>query len=38
MVKQTGPTNPNVRVLIEELRRLANKNDAPIWRKVAEEL
>lgn len=38
MVKHTGPTNPNVRVLIEELRRIANKNDAPIWRKVADEL
>jgi len=37
-MKITGPTDPNVRVLIEELRRLANENDAPIWRRAADDI
>lgn len=36
--KRTGPTNILLRKTIRELRKLANKNNAPIWDYVAELL
>jgi large subunit ribosomal protein L18e len=37
-VRRTGPTNYVLRVTIDELRRAASRNRAPIWRYVAEIL
>jgi large subunit ribosomal protein L18e len=38
MAKRTGPTNPYLRSLIEELKIKARELQAPIWRTVAEKL
>lgn len=38
MVKRTGPTNPYLKKLIEELRGQSFKNKTPIWKDVAERL
>ena len=38
MVKVTGPTDPNVRLLITRLRKLSNEHNAKVWRKVSEIL
>lgn len=35
MVK-SGPTDPNTRALINALKRASSKNDARIWKRVAE--
>lgn len=37
-MKRTGPTNPILREAIVALERLARKENAPIWKRVAEEL
>ncbi|MDD5331470.1 MAG: 50S ribosomal protein L18e [Candidatus Nanoarchaeia archaeon] len=37
-MKRTGPTNIHLRNLIVDLKILANKEKAPVWRKVAKEL
>ena len=37
-MKRTGPTNPYLRGLIIDLEIAARKNDAPIWKRVAELL
>ena len=38
MVKRTGPTNSNLRVLISELKTLSIKNKNRVWKMVAENL
>ncbi len=38
MVKRTGPTNPCLKELIEELRKKFVETKAKIWRDVAEKL
>ncbi len=37
-MKRTGPTNPYLRGLIIDLEIAARKNNAPIWKRVAELL
>ena len=37
-MKRTGSTNIHLRKMISELRKAANKNNAEIWRRVAELL
>ena len=38
MVKPTGPTNPHLRKLIDDLRKKSFELNAPIWRTIAEKL
>lgn len=38
MVKRTGPTNPYLRKLIEDLKKKSFELKAPIWKDVAEKL
>lgn len=38
MVRKTKATNPLLRKLIKELIKASNENDAPIWKRVAEDL
>jgi len=38
MGKRTGPTNPNLKELIENLKKKSFELKAPIWREVAEKL
>lgn len=38
MVKRTGPTNPYLRKLIEELKRKSLEAKAPIWKATAQKL
>ena len=38
MVKRTGPTNPLLQGLIENLKRKAFELKAPIWKEVAKKL
>jgi len=38
MVKRTGPTNPYLKKLIENLKKKSFELKAPIWRDVAEKL
>jgi len=35
-VVRTGPSDPNTRALINALRKTSNKQDARIWKRVAE--
>jgi len=37
-MKPTGPTNPYLRKLIEELKKKSLELNAPIWKEVAEKL
>jgi len=37
-MKRTGPTNPELRNLIEELRKKRREHDVNIWKRVAEDL
>ena len=37
-MKRTGPTNPVLRDAILRLEIISRKENAPIWRRVAEEL
>lgn len=37
-MKKTGPTNPELRKLIKELKKSSMENKAPIWKRVALEL
>ena len=37
-MKKSGPTNPELQKLIQELREAWKKNKASIWKKMAEEL
>lgn len=38
MGKTTGPTNPNLSKLIQDLRILSFKEDVNIWKSIANEL
>lgn len=38
LMKKTGPTNPALQKLIQELKEASRKNKAAIWRAVADEL
>ncbi len=38
MAKRTGPTNKNLRELIEKLKELSIKEDVKIWKRVAKDL
>src|SRR3989338_4778810 len=38
MAKRTGPTNPNLRNLIIELRDLSKQQNVNIWDRIAEDL
>lgn len=38
MAKRTGTTNIQMQALIKELKHLANKNEVPLWKRIAEEL
>ena len=35
---RTGPTNPNLRSLIEELRKKSYSDNVPLFRRVADDL
>ncbi|MEK6839465.1 MAG: 50S ribosomal protein L18e [Nanoarchaeota archaeon] len=37
-MKKTGPTNPTLQRLIQELREASKKNKADIWKVIAKEL
>lgn len=37
-MKPTGPTNPQLCTLIEELRKAFRKENADIWHRIAEDL
>jgi len=37
-MKRTGPTNPYLKKLIEDLKKRAFESDTPIWKDVAEKL
>lgn len=37
-MKKTGPTNPTLQKLIQELREASKKNKADIWKVIAREL
>lgn len=37
-MRKTGPTNPNMRKLIADLRSLGTKEKIKMWKKIAEEL
>ena len=38
MVKRTGPTNPILKELVQELRILSYKEKAPLWKRLADDL
>jgi len=38
MTKRTGTTNIQMQALIKELKHLGNKNNIPLWKRIAEEL
>lgn len=38
MVKRTGPTNSSLKSLVIDLRKLSNKEDVKIWKRVGEDL
>lgn len=37
-MKRTGPTNPYLKGLVEELRKKSFESNVPIWKAVAEKL
>ncbi|MBR9691234.1 50S ribosomal protein L18e [Candidatus Woesearchaeota archaeon] len=37
-MKRTGPTNPLLKGLIQELRKKANEHGAKIWKRIADDL
>lgn len=38
MVKRTGPSNPHLRKLIEELKKTAIVQSVPLWKRIAIDL
>ncbi len=38
MAKRTGPTNPNLKGLIEELKKLGSEKNIPLWKRIAKDL
>jgi len=37
-MKRTGPTNPNLKGLIRELRRISSEKNVRLWKRVAFDL
>ena len=37
-MRKTGPTNPNMRKVIADLRSLGTKEKVKMWKKIADEL
>lgn len=37
-MRKTGPTNPNMRKLIADLRSLGTKEKVKMWKRIAQEL
>jgi len=37
-MKRTGPSNPHLQFLIQELKRLASEQKVGIWEKIADDL
>ena len=37
-MKRTGPTNPYLEQLVNDLKKAALKEDAPLWRRIANDL
>ena len=37
-MKRTGPTNPELSKLIDELRQLSLSQKAPLWKRIAKDL
>ena len=37
-MKPTGPTDPNITTLIRTLRKTATAQNAPIWKRIADDL
>ena len=37
-MRKTGPTNENMKVLIEELRRESYKQEVGLWKRIAQDL
>ena len=37
-MKRTGPTNPELAKLIEDLKKLSLDEKAPIWKRIAKDL
>ena len=38
MAKRTGPSNPHLRVLIQELKKTAIQQAVPLWKRIASDL
>ena len=38
MAKRTGPTNPNLKDLIQELKKLSSQQNINLWKKIALDL
>jgi len=38
MSQRTGPTNPNLRELVGELKKKAIKDKVPLWKRIATDL
>lgn len=38
MVKRTGPQNLELKNLIDKLKVLGNKNNVPLWKRIARDL
>jgi len=38
MVKRTGPTNPILKKLIADLKRISNEKNAAVWKRIAKDL
>jgi len=38
MVKRTGPTNMHLNALIADLKSASHKDNAPVWKRVANDL
>lgn len=37
-MKRTGPTNPNLRELITDLKRLSSEQNIKLWQRIAQDL
>lgn len=37
-MKRTGPTNPNLRLLVNELKKISSENNIKLWKRVALDL
>ena len=37
-MNRTGPTNPTLKNLIQELKKISSQKNIPLWRRVADDL